>query len=79
MVPLLFCILVIFNQGVEGKELVQSISGYDCSSPRDLKIWNASTRCKDESEENFKIRAEDPMFAVSSQVKLRCTSSGEEM
>ena len=21
--------------------------GYDCSSPRDLKIWDASTRCKD--------------------------------
>ena len=77
MVPLLFFILVIFNQGVEGKESVQSILGYDCSSPRDLKIWNASTRCKDESEENFKIRAEDPMFAVSSQVKLRCTASGD--
>ena len=52
--------------------------GYDCSSPRDLKIWNASTRCKDESEENFKIRAGDPIFAVSSQVKLRCTASGDD-
>ena len=45
----MFCILVIINPGVDGKES-QSILGYDCSSPRDLKIWDASTRCKDELE-----------------------------
>ena len=76
MVPLLFCIIVMFNNGVEGGK-AQSISGYACSSSRDLKIWDASTRCKDESEENFKVRAGDQRFAVSSQVKLRCTASGD--
>ena len=49
MVPLLFCIILMFNKGVEGSE-TQSISGYDCSSPKDLKIWDAATRCKDQAE-----------------------------
>ena len=44
----MFFILCCINQ-IEGKD-AQSIKGYDCSSPRDLKIWDASTRCKDESE-----------------------------
>ena len=42
-------ILSIINQEVEGKG-PQTIMGYDCSSPRDLKIWDASTRCKDGAE-----------------------------
>ena len=41
----LLFILVIINQKVEGKGS-QTIMGYDCSSPRGLKIWDASTRCK---------------------------------
>ena len=49
----MFCILVIINQEVEKKDS-QSIRGYDCSSPRDLKIWDASTRRKDESERILK-------------------------
>ena len=40
--PFLLLILVIINQEVEGK----AIMGYDCSSPRDLKIWDAFTMCK---------------------------------
>ena len=47
--PFLLCVLVLFNQEVEGGES-QSLLGYDCSSPRDLKIWDAATRCKDQAE-----------------------------
>ena len=41
----LLFILVIINQEVEGKGS-QTIMGYDCSSLRDLKIWEAFTMCK---------------------------------
>ena len=44
-VPFLLLILVIINQEVEGKGS-QTIMGSDCSSPRDLKIWDAFTMCK---------------------------------
>ena len=43
--PFLLLILVIINQEVEGKGS-QTIMGSDCSSPRDLKIWDAFTMCK---------------------------------
>ena len=42
-------ILVIINQEVEGQGS-QTIMGYDCSSLKDLKIWDASTWCKDGAE-----------------------------
>ena len=41
----LLFILIIINQEVEGKGS-QTIMGYDCSSPRDLKSWDAFTMCK---------------------------------
>ena len=47
--PFLLFIIAIINQEVEGKDS-QTIRVYDCSNPRDLKIWDASTKCKDESE-----------------------------
>ena len=49
ILPFLFFILTIIDQEEEGKDS-QSIRGYDCSSPRDLKIWDASTKCKDKWE-----------------------------
>ena len=48
----LLFILAIFNQEVEGKDS-QSIRGCDCSSQRDLKIGDAFTNCKDESEKKM--------------------------
>ena len=47
MVPFLFCIILMFNKGVEGGE-ARSISGYD--NPKNSKIWDASTRCKEQAE-----------------------------
>ena len=45
-----FCFLALcFNTGVEGGE-AQSISGYDCSNPKNSEIWDASTRCKEQAE-----------------------------
>ena len=58
ILPFMFYILVIINQEVEGKDS-QSILGYDCSSPRDLKIWDASTRCKDKSERKLEDQERD--------------------
>ena len=43
--PFFLCIHTIINQEVEGK-VSQTIMGYDCSSQRDLKVWDAFTRCK---------------------------------
>ena len=47
--PFLYCILAIINPEVEGKDF-QTIMCYDCSSLRDLNIWDAFTRCKDRAE-----------------------------
>ena len=58
ILPFRFYILFITNQEVEGKDS-QSILGYDCSSPRDLKIWDASTRCKDKSERKLEDQERD--------------------
>ena len=49
-----FCFLALcFNTGVEGGE-AQSISGYDCSNPKNSEIWEASTRCKEQAEIELK-------------------------
>ena len=63
ILPFMFCILVIINQEVERKDS-QSIKGYDCSSPRDLNTWDASTRCKDESERKL----EDQEVTIVQQI-----------
>ena len=47
--PILFCIMALCFKGVEGGE-ANSISGYDCGAPKNLKIWDAATRCKDQVE-----------------------------
>ena len=60
MVPLLFCIIVMFNKGVEGGE-TQSISGYDSSSTK--KSWDAATRCK--------VQVERKLEEGKGQVQLR--------
>ena len=66
MVPLLFCIIVMFNKGVEGGE-AQSISGYDCSSPKNLKIWDAATRCKEQAERKL----EEKEVTIAQRIQLR--------
>ena len=49
MVPFLFCIIGVFNKGVEAGE-AQSISGYDGSSPKNSEIWDMAIRCKEQAE-----------------------------
>ena len=62
----MFCILALCFKGVEGGE-AQSISGYDCSAPENLKIWDAATRCKKQAERKL----EGKEVTIVQRIQLR--------
>ena len=73
--PLLFCIIVMFNKGVEGGE-TQSISGYDCSSTK--KSWDAATRCKVQVERKLEEKEVEVQLRDVPKCFLRFSDNGKE-
>ena len=61
-----FFILALGFHGVEAGA-TPTISGYDCGTPKDLKIWDAATRCKEQAERKLEEKEVTIVQRISEQ------------